>query len=66
MVTFLFTREITDFSIYFSEKLKTDEKQTLRFDIIPRKSGDRKLLVDVDSSQAKDFKGFADVKVLEA
>ena len=53
-------------TVYFRGKLKTEQKKTLRFDIIPWKSGDQKLLVDIDSLQAKDFKGFANVKVIEA
>ena len=53
-------------TVYFRGKLKTNENKIFQFHIKPWKSGDRKLLVDIDSSQAKDFKGFANVKVIEA
>ena len=41
------------------------QKETVKFTFVPRKPGIRTLLVDVDSSKAKDFKASQDVEVVE-
>lgn len=48
----------------FSKSLHYDKTQTAKFKFTPRKPGKRTLLVDVDTTQVKDFKAAADVEVL--
>ncbi|XP_046852517.1 protein-glutamine gamma-glutamyltransferase 4-like isoform X2 [Xenia sp. Carnegie-2017] len=47
----------------FRKSLQPDEKQTATFSFSPRKSGQRTLLVDVDTTQVKNFKTSVDVTV---
>ena len=48
----------------FSKSLQYGQTQTAKFPFTPRKPGKRTLLVDVDTTQVKDFKAAADVEVL--
>ncbi|CAB4006660.1 -glutamine gamma-glutamyltransferase 4 [Paramuricea clavata] len=48
----------------YSKSLDYDNTQTAKFKFTPRKPGKRTLLVDVDTTQVKDFKAAADVEVL--
>lgn len=56
----------TEYLLFYlcSRSLRHGETQTAKFSFIPRKAGKRTLLVDVDTTQVKDFKAAADVEVL--
>lgn len=51
-------------NFHFSKSLQYGKTQTAKFSFTPRKPGKRTLLVDVDTTQVKDFKAAADVDVL--
>jgi hypothetical protein len=49
----------------FRKSLEHGKTQTAKFSFTPRRPGKRTILVDVDTTQVKDFKAAADVEVLE-